>query len=285
MFRFLAAALCLALALSADPVQADHHLVFGVVPQQSAKEIHRRWQPLADYLAKWLGRPVELRTTTDIPTFEACLAAGAYDIAYMNPYHYVAFHDRAGYQAVGRRAGPPLRGILVVAKDSPIESREDLEGTRLAFPSRAAFGASVIQRAELRSLGISFEPVFVNSHSSVYLTVGQGYFAAGGGVKRTFDAAPEEVRARLRVLYTTEGYTPHAFAILPSLADRAPEIAAALETAESEAPAALNLLQTGPLVAASDPEWNDVRDLGIDADFAGLLTAPGDVDQCRSVGN
>ena len=68
--------------------------------------------------------------------------------------------------------------------------------------------------------GIRFEPSYVSSHDSVYLAVYRGLYLAGGGVMRTFLNAPPEVRDQLRILWTTEGYTPHAVAALPSVAPR-----------------------------------------------------------------
>ncbi len=283
MFRLLAA-LIFALALS-GPVRAQDPLYFGVVPQQSTMEILRRWQPFADYLAARLGHPVELRTARDIPSFEACLAAGAYDIAYMNPYHYVAFHEIAGYEAVGHRVAPRLHGILVVPADSPARSLADLAGKRIAFPARAAFGATLIQQGELRRLGIPFTPVYVKSHASAYLAVAGHHFEAGGGVMRTFKAETRENQAALRILHTTDGYTPHAFALAPAAAGYRPALEAALEAASEEAPETLGLIGTGPLEAAGDSAWNDIRSLGITPEESGLNTTPQQAVLCRSGGS
>lgn len=279
-------ALAFIAAMGATPAAAKEALVFGVVPQQSASEIHKRWTGLAAYLSETLGRRVELATAPDIPRFEACLAGGAYDIAYMNPYHYVVFHDLVGYEAVARRNGPPLHGILVAPADSPARSREDLDGARVAFPSLGAFGASVIQRVELRNLGVRIEPHFVKSHASVYMAVARGYFEAGGGVMRTLNAMDEETRAALRVIYVSDGYTPHAFAAHPRIdAGTRDRVSEALAAAAEASPESVEPLRTGPLVRASDAEWDDVRALDIAVEDAGLVTAPARIEECRSAPN
>lgn len=281
------AAFALLLCLCAPARAAEPSpIVLGVVPQQSAEEIHRRWSALAAHLSGVIGREVRIATAPDIPRFEACLAAGAYDLAYMNPYHYVVFHDLVGYRAIARRSWPPLRGILVVRADSDIRTREDLAGARVAFPSLGAFGASVIQRAELRALGVRIEPHYVKSHASVYLTVSRGYFAAGGGVMRTFNAMDEDIRASLRVIYTSDDYTPHAIAAHPRLSpDLSARLADAMADATNVAETSLRAIGMEAIIRAADHDWDDVRRLGVQPGDAGLVTEPAPPETCVYAGN
>jgi len=121
---------------------------FGIVPQQSASRLAKVWIPFLNHVAEKSGYRINFATARDIPTFEACLAKGAYDLSYMNPYHYTVFHDVAGYRAFARQSNKKLKGLIVVRKSANITRLEDLGGSDLAFPSPAAFGASVIPRAE-----------------------------------------------------------------------------------------------------------------------------------------
>ena len=115
-------------------------LTFGVVPQQAASTLVRSWGPVLRYLEQKTGYRFVFRTAPDIPTFEQRLAAGEYDFAYMNPYHFVAVNrGEAGYQAIARAKDKKIRGILVVRKDSPLSQLQELDGKELAFPAPAAF--------------------------------------------------------------------------------------------------------------------------------------------------
>lgn len=114
-------------------------LIFGVVPQQSATQLAKLWPPILAALSENANYQLQFATAPDIPTFERRLKAGEYDIAYMNPYHYVVFHDSPGYLALAREKDKKLKGLLVVRKDSPIKSLAQLEGKTLAFPAPAAF--------------------------------------------------------------------------------------------------------------------------------------------------
>ena len=90
---------------------------FGVVPQQSATELAKAWIPLFNTLAEAAGFGLRFATAPNIPVFEKRLAAGEYDFAYMNPYHYTVFSQKPGYRAFAREKGRRLRGMVVVRKD------------------------------------------------------------------------------------------------------------------------------------------------------------------------
>ncbi|MFT6103003.1 MAG: phosphonate transport system substrate-binding protein, partial [Candidatus Endobugula sp.] len=107
---------------------------FGVVPQQSAQRLANLWGPVFAYVSKETGVKLQFKTAKNIPEFEKRLMAGDYDFAYMNPYHFTIFNQNPGYRAVAVRKGQPIKGIIVVRKDSAIQSLEELEGQTLAFP-------------------------------------------------------------------------------------------------------------------------------------------------------
>ncbi len=250
--------------------------VFGVVPQQSASRLARIWTPLFDHLGHDLDRPVRFATAKDIPTFEACLALGAYDFAYMNPYHYTVFSQRTGYVAFAKQSEKRLRGILVVRADSRAAGLDDIGGSTIAFPSPAAFGASVLPRAELIRRGVAFEPKYVKSHDSVYRAVAAGLLPAGGGVLRTFATIPDALRAKLRVLYRTDAYTPHAFAAHPRVApDDLRAIARNITSVKAKRPSLLDPLGMVGIEGAADPDWNDVRALDLTQDETDVALVDG----------
>lgn len=205
-------------------------------------------------------------TAQDIPTFEQRLLAGEYDLAYMNPYHFTVFNQKPGYRAIARQKDKRIKGIIVVKKDSPIQSLAELQAQTLAFPSPAAFAASVLPRAKIAQDGISFTPQYVSSHDSVYLTVSRGLFPAGGGVLRTFNNTDPKVREQLRILWTTPGYTPHAFALHPRIDKALGERIQAALLSMNQAPEATALLKAinfKGIESAVDADWDDVRALNI----------------------
>jgi len=272
--RRLLSAICLAttfilLSTLSRPADATgsggrKHL-FAVVPQHSSLQLTTMWGPFVAHLAIETGLNIQLTTAKDITTFERCLAQGAYEFAYMNPYHYTMFHARSGYQAFAHQTQKKLRGLLVTRKASAIRSLAELEGKSVAFPSPGAFGASILTQAEIRHRNIRFAPKYVKSHDSVYRAVAAGLYAAGGGVARTFGKIPHAVKAQLQVIHYTEEYTPHAFAALAGIpADVITRVRDAMTNVARRSPAIIAGLGMDGIEAATDETWNDVRALELD---------------------
>jgi phosphonate transport system substrate-binding protein len=185
----------------------------------------------------------------------------------MNPYHYVVFHKANGYRAFAKEQDRKIKGIVVVRKDSLVRTLADLTGKTVVFPAPAAFAASILPQAEFGRLKIPIESRFVASHDSVYRAVASGLQEAGGGIERTFEAMPAEVREQLRVLSETPGYTPHALAAHPRVP--AATVSRVLKALGSLADDELGRTLLVPLafkgvMAAQDREWNDIRSLDID---------------------
>lgn len=263
-------ALLLATLLSpcgaAQAADAANTYVFGIVPQQSGSKLARLWTPVLEYLEQQTGYHLRFATARNIPTFEKRLAQGKYDIAYMNPYHYVRFHEQTGYEAFAKAKDKRLKGILVVRKDSPFRTLEDLDDRELAFPAHA-FAASQVTRAEFEQEGIPITVRYVASHDSVYRNVASGHYPAGGGVLRTFRNTAPEFRDQLRVLWTSRDFTPHAFAAHPRVPRQVVERIQRAMLAMDRSPegrALLASLRLKGIEGGQDAEWNDVRALQIE---------------------
>jgi len=212
-----------------------------------------------------------LQTAPTIPEFERRLARGEYDFAYMNPYHYVVFSKLANYAAFAKQKNKRITGVLVTAKDSKIQSVNDLRGTKLVFPSPGAFAATILTQAYLTQQGIGFSSEYVGSHDSVYLNVATKRFAAGGGISRTLNSAPPEVKGKLKVLWLSPGYTPHAFAAhtrVPADVVQAVEQSMVNFHATVKGQALLSQIRFKAIEKASSVQWDDVRSLGINPEKA-----------------
>lgn len=253
------------LSSMASPISAKQQLKFGIVPQSSGSKLAQLWTPILIYLQEKTGYELEFATARNIPTFEKRLEDGKYDIAYMNPYHYTQVNAVAGYQAFAKAKEKRLKGIIVVQKDSNYRELKDLAGLEMAFPSNA-FAANQVPRAYFNQLGISIIPKYVASHDSVYRNVAKGRYPAGGGVMRTFNNTTKESRDNLRILWTSEGYTPHAFAAHPRVNSEAVQRLQQAMLDMDRDPVGQKLLKSIRLKgieSGNDKDWNDVRDLQI----------------------
>jgi len=189
--------------------------VFGVVPQFEQRKLYAIWEPVIRELEKRTGLTFKLATTLNIQDFEMEFVQGSFDFVYMNPYHVLKANNSQGYIPLVRDK-TPLRGILVVQKDGPVQKIPDLNGKVVAFPSPNALGASLLMRADLERLHhVSVKPLYVKTHSSVYLHVVKGLTAAGGGVEKTLQEQEQAIRDSLRVIYTTRDMPSHPVAAHP----------------------------------------------------------------------
>jgi len=179
--------------------------------------LSKKWAPFLEKLGTDSGLCFDLYIPSDITAFEKELKSGKPDFAFMNPYLLVLPGATPGYIPLVRDQQLGLEGILVVRKDSPVRRLKDLEGATIAFPVPNAFAASLMIRARLLQEGVKFTPSYVESHSNVYRSVLRNGTQAGGGVNNTFQREPEELRASLRVLYTTPAVAVHPFASHPRI--------------------------------------------------------------------
>jgi phosphonate transport system substrate-binding protein len=239
-------------------------LTFGVVPQQSPMEMIKKWQPVVNYLEKATGYKIILKIERSIPEFENVLYNGGYDIAYMNPYHYVVAHKREGYSAKVRDE-QNLIGVLVVRKADGIRDVSMLKGKEFLFPAPDAFAATLLVKYELlKKYGIDINKAkkyrYVNSHDSVYKGVARGIGDGGGGIERTFnDLKDIEAKEALVILYKTKAYPSHPFAFFPTIgADKQEKIAKALIQMPQELITGLNMKY---LRETNDSEFDSVRDI------------------------
>ncbi|NUZ12667.1 phosphate/phosphite/phosphonate ABC transporter substrate-binding protein [Pseudoalteromonas sp. McH1-7] len=257
--------LIIGLLFSLSALSAEY--TFAFVPQQSANKLVKNWQPVLNYINDKTGDKYIFKTAKDIPTFESRLLNQEYDVAYMNPYHFIVFNKQAGYEAIARQKNKQIKGIIVVKKGSGINTLSQLHDHVLAFPAPAAFAASILPRSELMKQGISFTPRYVSSHDSVYLNVARGFVKAGGGVIRTLENTDPEIKSQLDILWTTPGYTPHAFAVKQDMPQEAKaRLTHALTSlANSErGRALLAAVNFTAIMPASNAHWQDVEALNID---------------------
>lgn len=241
---------------------------FAVTPQFEQRKLFAIWKPIIDELEKRAGLHLKLIATLTISEFERELAAGRLDFTYTNPYQIMREGPRQGYIPLARDEAP-LKGVLVVAKDSPIRSLADLDGKLLAVPSPNAFGASLLLQADLERLHhVKMRLSNAKTHSSVYLHVIQGLADAGGGVNKSLQEQPEPIRESLRILYTTNGVPSHPVSAHPRVpAEARDKVQAALLAmgATAEGSALLAKIPMSHVVPTTMQDYLPMTELGLEA--------------------
>ncbi len=247
---------------------APRIVIVGIVPQHSSTVLSRQWNPILRHLSEETGYWLIFRPARSIPVFEERLFNGRYDIAYMNPYHYVVAHEQVGYQAFARQKNEYIQGIMVVHRDVAFNNLDELASRTLAFPSPHAFAASILTRSHLRQAEIPFVANYLSSHDKVYRSVAYGHYPAGGGIMRTLDQVSPSIRQQLRVLWKSNEYTPHAIAAHPDLEPdflyRLQEAMVRMSQSE-EGRQLLDGIEFEGIVSAQDGDWDDIRELNMES--------------------
>lgn len=197
-----------------------NEITLGIVPQQSPLKLSKKWLAVTNYLEKETGIKVIFKTEQSIPKFEKQLYAGSYDIAYMNPYHFIVANKQQGYEAFVR-AKKNIVGILLSKEEKVDFSVENLTGKTFLFPAPNAFAATLLPKFELKQekgfdIDTQGKVIYVNSHDSVYKGVSREIGYVGGGIIRTFNNFQDKNdKDKLNIVYKTNPYPSHPIAYHP----------------------------------------------------------------------
>ncbi len=188
--------------------QKGDGLVLGVMPSLPPTKLFTKFQPLADYLTKITGKIVTVSTAPNFQEYIARLQNGKYELILPNPYQYVMVSRTPGYTPLAKVSGIPFKGLIVVRKDSGINSISDLKGKRIAYPDPSALAATMQVRAFLKRNGIVPErdtkESYAASQDSVIFGVHERLFDAAGTWPETLERVPDDIMKDLKILVETE---------------------------------------------------------------------------------
>lgn len=238
-------------------------LRFAIVPQQSPRELAKRWGPIIQYISEHSGVPLQFQTANGLSTYQQEMKAGLYDISFINAYYYVAFSKEAGYKVFAQEKDAKFVGVMVVRKDSPYQTLAELEGKQLAFPGPTAV-TSMLAYTHLKARNIDFSVNYVISMDSVYRAVAKGLFVAGQGETRTFGSMEPEIRDQLRILWSAEPMPPFTFSAHPRVPQASLQKIKQAMLKMADDPKGLELLKAINMkgfAAAQDSEYEAVRKL------------------------
>lgn len=277
-FRTLLVALFVCLA--AVPFNAGAQaLRFGVGLFQPDKEKNdATYRPLADYLAKKLGREVKLYTVDTWEGLAKSLANGETDIALMGPWGYVLANHQAGAEAVSTilyEGKPEYFAIMITHPKSGINRIEDLKGKTFAFGDKGSTSGYLIPYHQFQKMGIDpdtfFAKVINTKHQAIEMQVTRGELDAGADYNRNRDAMIDQgliKAADSRIIWTSAPLPNDAVAVSADLAkDKAfvAKLRAALDGVGAELktnPALLPKNYTG-FVARDNAFYAPIRDAGL----------------------
>ncbi|MFK5974899.1 MAG: phosphate/phosphite/phosphonate ABC transporter substrate-binding protein [Sulfurovum sp.] len=244
-------------------------IVFGIVPQQNSTVLLKKWLPFTKELSQITGYNIILKIQKSIPKFERELYLGKYDVAYMNPYHFIIANKLQKYSAL-IRSQKLIQGIVVGDKNRQL-NRDTIINSTFLFPAPKAFAATLLTKYELnKKFDINIDKdsniIYVNSHDSVYKGVGRNIGDFGGGIIRTFNNLSDiKTKKSIFILYKTQKYPSHPIAIHPRLSK---EIRDNIQNGLLKiSDKRLNSLNIKYFIITTDNEYKDVKKLAIELDI------------------
>lgn len=136
---------------------AAQDLVLAVnegVTYQDGGPASERYKPLLQMLSKELKQNVRVQSVDKYATLEKGLAEGKYDLAFIHPAHVgLLAVKKDGYEGLATAKGyTDYRAHVMVKKDSPLKSLQDLRGKKIGVPSIESITTTMFTAA-LNELG------------------------------------------------------------------------------------------------------------------------------------
>lgn len=246
--------------------------VAAVISPQGTVE---SYQPLLDYLAGRLGRPVQLIQRRTYAEVNDLIAADEVDVAFVCTSAYVIGQRDFGMQllVVPRVEGETVYySWLIVPSDSPAETMRDLEGGVFAFTDPWSTSGRVAPTALVRALGRTPEDffkrtIYTYSHDAAIRAVADRVVdgaAVDSLVYRFAVARQPDLGERTRVIYRSPPFAAPPVVTSPHLRVQLRTELLALFTGMADDPAAqaaLRALDVEAFVPIEDAAYDSVRQL------------------------
>lgn len=196
-------------------------VTMGVFPRRGPSDTMSAFTPLQEHLAAVLAEKVELRVFKDFNAFEKALASRELDIVHLNQLHYIEA-KALGYRVFARNiedGSDMIIGALLVRKDSPVKTLQDLKGKKILFGGNAkAMQAYIAPSYLLREAGlkegVDYTSEFAKNPPSAFLAVAAGAADAGGGATVLLKLKEvQPVAGELRILAATDPLVQLSWAV------------------------------------------------------------------------
>lgn len=195
------------------------HLSFGVYQTDKATEMYKRFTPFLETLQDDIGRRLSTTCDIELSIFKSyddaidALVEGRVDFVHFGPAPYITAKERNGkieLLAMEHDNGQKtFKGVIIVKKDSPIQTIEDLKGKRFAFGDRNSTIGRYLVQAQLVAHDIHADDLasyhYFERHDQVASVVERGDYDAGSVKSTTFKKANE--KDTLRALATFDNVT------------------------------------------------------------------------------
>ncbi|MEK6776812.1 MAG: phosphate/phosphite/phosphonate ABC transporter substrate-binding protein [bacterium] len=142
------------------PQDASHEkpLLIGLIPEQNIFKQFERYEPMAAYISKKIGRKVELKILTRYGNIVDNFVSLQLDGAFFGSFTYALAHTKLGLEVVARPEGlngvSTYHGRIFVRKDSGIKDIEGMKGKSFVFVDKATTAGYLLPMVYFHKHGV-----------------------------------------------------------------------------------------------------------------------------------
>jgi len=157
---------------------------FGIHPLHNPGRLHEIFDPLTAYLSRHVeGVEFKVEASRNYAAYDEKLFAGEFHFSLPNPYQTVKSLEH-GYRVFGKMGDDHnFRGIILVRKDSGVNSIADLKNKPVSYPAPTALAATMLPQYFLYQNGLDVmnevDNRYVGSQESSIMNVFYGHTVAG----------------------------------------------------------------------------------------------------------
>ncbi len=278
--RTLTLAAGVALSLSASLTNAAEVLRVSAIPDEAPTELLRKFKPLGAYLEQQLGMKVEFTPVADYPAVVEALATDRLDLAWLGGFTFVQARLKTGnaMPLVQREQDAQFTSKFITANPD-VTSLADLKGKTFAFGSVSSTSGSLMPRYFMLQDGIKPEDFFSRvgysgAHDATAAWVQAGKVDGGVLNASVWDklvAAGKVDTSKVKVFATTPTYYDYNWTVRgtldPVLAEQIKAAFLALDPANPEHKAILDLQAASRFIATSPENYKGIEDAARAADL------------------
>ena len=201
------ACLVLAVTLCFSDI-AKARIKIGVLAKRGAAKAMKEWRPTGQYLSKLLDEKVII-IPLKFSAIEPMVKDGKLDFLLANPAFFVEMEKKYNVRAVatlinsrGGRALDAFGGVILVKKDSPIQTITDMKGKKFMVVKYSSFGGAHMAWRLLIENGIDPQKDMAaflqgKKHDNVVLAVKKGVADVGSVRSDTLERMTDEGKIRM----------------------------------------------------------------------------------------
>jgi phosphonate transport system substrate-binding protein len=219
---FLALAAAAALSPTANAELELKKVVVALKPDKNPEQMLQERKTLSDFLARKLGRPVEVIVPLSSSVIIEGFANGTVDLGYLSATDMVAAQKKNAGQILlaGEIDGHTwYQSYWLALKEKPYSKVEDLKGKSVAFASKTSTSGYLIPVYDLKGKGLLSKPDPEEFFGKGNLFYGTGYVSA---VERVLNGQTEAAAVSYYVLDKDKHLTIEQRAKLKKVAEQGP---------------------------------------------------------------